>query len=113
LDLIRLNSIDLKRVEAILLLDSVIQVYPNYSETYFNKGNVLTDLTRFKEAFICYNKAIELNPNHVLAYFYKEKALAEMNENSYNFKCGIIALVFLLVFIVLAISNRDMADRSR
>ena len=105
LNLIRLDSF--KRVEGILLLDKVIQVYPNYSETYFNKGNVLTDLTRFKEAIKCYNKAIELNPNHVLAYFNKDKALAEKNKNSMiwaNFSYFIKKIsVLLLVCTVLYI----------
>ena len=89
------------------MLDKVIQVYPNYSETYLNKGNVLTDLTRFKEAIKCYNKAIELNPNHVLAYFNKDKALAEKNKNSMiwvNFSYFIKKIsVLLLVCTVLYI----------
>lgn len=60
---------ELKRYqEAIDSYDKAIQLNPNYSNVYYNKGNSLRDLKRYQEAIDCYDKAIELNPNDLDAY---------------------------------------------
>ena len=62
--------------EAIKDFNKAIELNPNYSKAYYNRGNTKKDLANaynnidyLEEAIKDYNKAIELNPNNSEAYF--------------------------------------------
>lgn len=45
--------------KAIKFFDKAIELNPNYSAAYTNKGNTLKNLHKNQKAFKCCNKAIE------------------------------------------------------
>lgn len=55
-----------------------IALFPNISNVWLNKGNVLNLLGRDGEAMDAYNKALELDPNDSGIYFNKAKLLNEL-----------------------------------
>jgi tetratricopeptide (TPR) repeat protein len=56
-----LNATDL--YQKIEFYSKSIELNPNDSDAYNNKGNAFGNLGRNEEAIKCYNKSIELNPN--------------------------------------------------
>ncbi len=54
--------------EAIEKYDEAIELNPNHTELYNNRGIVKKNLRQYQEAIIDYDKAIELNPNYARAY---------------------------------------------
>ena len=64
-----------------------IELNPNFSVAYCNKGSALDDLERFQEAIECYDKAIELNPNYSNAYCNKGLALKNLKNHQDAIEC--------------------------
>jgi len=54
--------------EAIEKYDEAIELNPNHTELYNNRGIVKKNLRQYQEAIADYDKAIELNPNNARAY---------------------------------------------
>ena len=55
--------------EAIVYYNKAIELDPNNSAAYNNRGNAKKDLVQYKEALKDYNKAIELDHNNSAAYY--------------------------------------------
>lgn len=55
--------------EAKAAIDKCIELMPNFSMGYYNRGNVNKELGDNRAAMTDYDKAIELNPKYMLAYF--------------------------------------------
>lgn len=64
--------------EAILLINQVIDIAPNYGIAYSNKGNLLKELGRYSEAFDCFDKAIDLAPDYPEVYNNKANTLQDL-----------------------------------
>ena len=54
---------------------------------WYNKGNILQNLKRDKEALVCYNKAIFLDTHYVKAWYRKGQTPHEMDKFSDAGKC--------------------------
>jgi len=80
-----LNATDL--YQKIEFYSKSIELNPNDSNAYNNKGNTLKNLGRNEEAIECYNKSIELNPNDSLAYYNKGTTLMNLGRNEEAIKC--------------------------
>ena len=61
--------------EAIILFNKAIQIKPDHSEAYMNRGVTFLELRNLDEALSDLNKAIEINNNIALAYLNKGKIL--------------------------------------
>jgi tetratricopeptide (TPR) repeat protein len=60
-----------------------IRFNPNYSQAYFNRGNILyLKQKNYDAALVDYNKVIELNPNDFLAYF--NRGNIYLKQENYN-----------------------------
>ena len=72
---------DLKQYqEAMDLYNQIIQLNPNYSNAYFNRGVAYDDLKEYKKAIADYTKAIELDPNYTYAYYNRGVAYYHLKE---------------------------------
>jgi tetratricopeptide (TPR) repeat protein len=63
------NTNDTK--QAVELYTKAIQLNPNYTEAYFNRGIALVKLLDYSDAVDDFSKTIELNPKYKIAYFYR------------------------------------------
>ncbi len=66
--------------EAIKAYDKAIEINPQISETWNNKGIALHELNRSDEAMKAYDKAIEINPNNSDAWYNKGLVLYKLNK---------------------------------
>ena len=57
--------------------DKAIQMNPNYSYTWYNKGLALHALGEYNEALECFEKTLQLNPNYALAWASKVAVLSQ------------------------------------
>jgi len=80
-----LNATDL--YQKIEFYSKSIELNPNYTDAYINKGITLDDLGKSEEAIKCYNKSIELNPNDSLAYNNKGITLDDLGKSEEAIKC--------------------------
>jgi tetratricopeptide (TPR) repeat protein len=64
--------------KALQLIDEAIQLAPGYAIAHSNKGNILKELGRHKEALIALDLAIKLDPSYAEAYMNKGNVLYEM-----------------------------------
>ena len=71
-----------KYEEAIKDYDKAIELYPNNSAAYYNRGSVKDVLGKYEEAIKDYDKAIELNPNN--GAFYNNRGVSKENLEEYN-----------------------------
>ncbi len=55
--------------DAIAYFDKAILIDRNYSASWFNKGNALHFLGRYRESIDCYDKFLALDPNNANAAF--------------------------------------------
>jgi tetratricopeptide (TPR) repeat protein len=62
------------------LLTEVIDLNPNYSLAYNNKGEALLKLNKIEDAIKCFDKAIELNPNNSNAIFNKKAVIKTLDQ---------------------------------
>ena len=63
-----ISSLKFEYKEALNLIDQVINLVPNYSVAYLNRGNLLKDLGSYEEALTNFDKAIQLSPELYEAY---------------------------------------------
>jgi tetratricopeptide (TPR) repeat protein len=68
--------------QKIELLNKAIQINPNYSIAYNEKGVVLLEMREYNKAIVCFNKAIELNLKTAAIYTDIGKALIELYKSS-------------------------------
>ena len=59
-----------------------IQINPNYTDAYNNRGAVKDDLKRYSEAIEDYTKAIQIDPNYSKAYYNRGLAKTRLKQNS-------------------------------
>ena len=53
--------------KALTYCEKALRIYPFFVTGWNNKGNVLINLGKKKEAIVCYKKALEINPNYAPA----------------------------------------------
>ncbi len=63
------------------------------AKSYYNKGKILSDVSRLEEAIECFNIAIQLNPNYDLAIFSKGTCLGKLGRFEEEFQCYETALL--------------------
>lgn len=68
--------------EAILALDSAIQIDNNFIEAWFLKGNILDDTGNYNAAIMCFNKVLSINPNLPTVWF--NRAMSMLNSQRYQ-----------------------------
>ena len=68
--------------QAIKDYDKAIELKPNYSDAYYNRGIAYDNKGNYDQAIKDYNKAIELNPNHTNAY--NNRGLTYDKKGDYN-----------------------------
>lgn len=73
--------------EALLFIDRAISVSPQNGLAYSNRGNVLTELTRYEEALACYVKAIALQPEYAEAYTNQGNVLQALGRHEGALPC--------------------------
>ncbi|HEY9702682.1 MAG TPA: tetratricopeptide repeat protein, partial [Allocoleopsis sp.] len=65
---------------AIADYNSAIELNPNYTIAYNNRGNAYRNLKEYQKAIADYNRAIELNPNYTIAYNNRGNAYRNLKE---------------------------------
>ena len=53
--------------EALKYCDKAIRIYPYFATAWNNKGNVLINMGKKKDALKCYKKALKINPDYMPA----------------------------------------------
>lgn len=64
--------------EAIIAYEKAIELDPNYSEAFNNKGNLLKALGRFSEALDAFDHVIRMNPDPAEPYYNRGNLLQDM-----------------------------------
>jgi tetratricopeptide (TPR) repeat protein len=67
--------------DAIGCYDKAIELDPDYSDAWYNKGLALYNLRRYEEAILCYEKVIELKPDD--SYAWNNKGFSLKNLGRY------------------------------
>ena len=65
----------IEKYKAIKAFDKAIEISPEHTDAWYNKGLALSDLENYEEARKAYDKAIEINPKHADAWYNKGLAL--------------------------------------
>ena len=63
-------------------LDKAIDLAPDFAYTYYNRGNVLSNLKDYQAAIVSYNEAIALEPNLAEAYYNRGLTYIFLGENA-------------------------------
>jgi tetratricopeptide (TPR) repeat protein len=63
-------------------LDKAIDLAPDFAYTYYNRGNVLSNLKDYRAAIVSYNDAIALEPNLAEAYYNRGLTYIFLGENA-------------------------------
>jgi tetratricopeptide (TPR) repeat protein len=66
--------------EALAAYDKAIEINPQNSEAWYNKGNALDRLKKYNEAIMAYDKAIEINPKDEAVWYFKGDALRDVGK---------------------------------
>ena len=66
---------------AIKLYNEAIELKPDWSWPYNNRGNAYEDLKQYERAIQDYDKAIEINPNYLMAYNNRGNAYSDLGQN--------------------------------
>lgn len=61
--------------DALIAYDKALEIDPNHTSAWNNKGIVLARLKRYEEAIACYDKAIETDPKYANAWYNKANTL--------------------------------------
>ena len=62
--------------------NKALDLDPNYTEAYYNRGLAKDELQDYEGAIEDYNKALDLDPNDTYAYNNRELALQKLNEQN-------------------------------
>ncbi len=73
--------------EAIKCYNKSIELDPNHSGAYNNKGSALGILGRNEEAIKCFSKSIELDPNDLNVYMNMGNTLMKLGKREEAIKC--------------------------
>lgn len=63
-------------------LNKAVDLAPDFAYTYYNRGNVLSQLKDYKSAIVSYNEAIALEPNLAEAYYNRGLTYIFLGENA-------------------------------
>jgi tetratricopeptide (TPR) repeat protein len=66
--------------KAMALLDRAIKAAPGRAESWVEKGLLLTEMKKYKEAMKCFEKAEQLKADFYLFYYGKTCLSAKMNQ---------------------------------
>ena len=80
--------------DALIYLDSILELDPNQLAALSNKGGVLIELEKYEEAIEYLDRALEINPNHVQTL--NNKGIALFRLGSYEDSLSIYYEVFKL-----------------
>jgi len=61
--------------------------YHEDAETWYKKGNALSELGKYQEAIVCYDKAIEINPIYDAAWYSKGAVLVRLGKDQEAIVC--------------------------
>ena len=64
--------------DAVKSYDRAIEINPDFSEAWYNRGIALTELGRYTDAVTSYDKAVEINPDFPEAWYNRGIALTEL-----------------------------------
>ena len=67
--------------EAIKADEKAIEINPENSTAWTNKGFALYSLNKYDEALAAYDKAIEINPRNEAAWYFKGDVLYKLNKS--------------------------------
>jgi len=76
-----LEGSDGRSEEALEAYEKAIEINPQNTDAWFNKGNTLGELGRFEEALEAYEKAIEINPQNTDAWNNKGNTLDDLGRS--------------------------------
>ena len=62
--------------------NKAIDLAPDFAYTYYNRGNVLSQLKDYRAAIVSYNEAIDLEPNLAEAYYNRGLTYIFLGENA-------------------------------
>jgi tetratricopeptide (TPR) repeat protein len=65
--------------KALSILEAIINIYPDNSNAWSNKGVALANLGQYKQALEAYNKAIEIRRNHAVSWYNKSVILSAIS----------------------------------
>ena len=68
--------------QAVSYYETAIQIYPNLTKAYKEKGSVLYELKRYEEAIKSYDSCIKLEPSEVEFFFVKAAILTKMEKHN-------------------------------
>jgi len=92
--------------DALIYLDSILELDPNQLAALSNKGGVLIELEKYEEAIEYLDRALEINPNHVQTL--NNKGIALFRLGSYENSLSIYYEVFRLdPYNEISIYNRN------
>ena len=103
--------------EAEISTRKAIELKPDFSDAYYNLGNILKDIGRFKDAELSYRKAIELKPDFVDAFYNLGNILKDIGklkgaELSYRkaiaIKPNFSKAYFALSLIIINVKNDNL-----
>ena len=85
------NEINTMRKELnkvnLILKDKKVNIYPKTKSEWMNKGDLLFNSQKYKEAIECYDKAIEINPEYFKAWCGKSIALLNLKKYEEEIEC--------------------------
>ena len=64
--------------DALTSYDKALEINPDFSKAWYNRGNVLTELDRYEDALISFDKALEIDPDFSEAWYYHGAALVHL-----------------------------------
>jgi tetratricopeptide (TPR) repeat protein len=63
-------------------LNKAADLAPDFAYTYYNRGNVLSQLKDYRAAIVSYNEAIDLEPHLAEAYYNRGLTYIFLGENA-------------------------------
>ncbi|MBR3859139.1 MAG: tetratricopeptide repeat protein [Bacteroidaceae bacterium] len=63
-------------------LNKAVDLAPDFAYTYYNRGNILSQLKDYRAAIVNYNEAIDLEPNLAEAYYNRGLTYIFLGENA-------------------------------
>ncbi len=76
----RFFPLDIKEIPSFLHYNKIFGPDGNNKNSWFNKGNSLSDLKKYEEAVGCYSKALEIDNKYTYAWYNKGLLLIELKK---------------------------------
>ncbi|MFC2125052.1 tetratricopeptide repeat protein [Bacteroidota bacterium] len=69
-----------KLQQAMQFYDRVLEIDPDFSDAWNNKGIIFYSMSKFVDAVLCYDRAIQTNPDLIETYFNRANAFYELGK---------------------------------